>query len=144
MLIPERLWHQKNADTNPYVSLALIFSLATTFLWPLPFSGHYFSPAPTSLWLLHFSSPYLSLATTFLWLLSFSAGEWQALENTNYREQRYKSVTRKCDVWHHRKQRQAPRRLPFQVPEVAHSGAQGCPFLCHGCPFSSRQCQYHP
>jgi hypothetical protein len=37
-------------------------SLATTFLWPLPF-----------LWPLHFSSPYISLATTFLQPLHFSS-----------------------------------------------------------------------
>jgi hypothetical protein len=34
---------------SPYISLALHFSLATAFLWPLHFSGNYLSLVPTFL-----------------------------------------------------------------------------------------------
>jgi hypothetical protein len=55
--------------------------LVSTFLWPLPFSGHYISPSLIFLWPLPFSSPYLSLAPTFLQLLPFS-GHYISLTTT--------------------------------------------------------------
>jgi hypothetical protein len=44
------------------------------------------------------------------------------------------SVTRECDVWHHKEQLRALEGSRFRLLKFAHFECQGCPFRCQGVP----------